>query len=100
MTEKPKRKRRTGAERKPREKKAKAPAVETVEDSTSVEAPADESDTPEAGALTTPQYPYLCPGGKYPIMRAVCLGRQERNYDPCVRCEHAIRERRPRQSDF
>jgi len=53
-----------------------------------------------AHARITPQYPCLCPGESYPITRAVCLGRQERNYDKCLKCEHAIRARRPRQSDF
>ena len=50
--------------------------------------------------LTSPQFPYLCPGERSPITRAVCIGRQERNYERCLRCKHAIRDRRPRRRDF
>jgi hypothetical protein len=48
----------------------------------------------------TSEFPYLCPGEKYPITRSVCLGRQGRNFDKCLQCEHFVKERRPRKSDF
>jgi hypothetical protein len=53
-----------------------------------------------APGLTSPAFPCLCPDEKYPITRSVCLGRQERNYEKCLGCEHLIKERRPRKSDF
>ena len=59
--------------------------------------------TLESGAapgVTTPAYPCLCPDEKYPITRSVCLGRQGRNFEKCLGCEHLIKERRPRKSDF
>ena len=57
------------------------------------------SGDPAAHGVTTSQYPCLCPGEKYPITRAVCLGRQERNYDRCLQCTNFIRDRRPRKTD-
>ncbi|HUV37980.1 MAG TPA: hypothetical protein VMY39_00125 [Planctomycetota bacterium] len=67
----------------------------------SASAPAPPPVTVEATkTLTTAQFPCVCPGEKYPITRAVCIGRQERNYDKCLRCGFAQRERRPRRSDF
>jgi len=76
--------------------------------------PDEEVQTPSAGkpltqrtlepgaapGVTSSAFPCLCPDEKYPITRSVCLGRQERNYQKCLGCEHLIKERRPRKSDF
>ena len=87
------------------EKKVKPAAPETLAEKPGVPAfrPPDVrrmTESPAAQGRTTPQYPCLCPGEKYPITRSVCLGRQERNYERCLKCEYAIRDRRPRKSDF
>jgi hypothetical protein len=68
----------------------------------SVERPLGPQPLEPGGAprVTTPAYPCLCPDEKYPITRSVCLGRQGRNFEKCLGCEHLIKERRPRKSDF
>lgn len=61
--------------------------------------PADAAGAPGAPGVTTPQFPCLCPGEKYPITRAVCLGRQERNYERCLTCQHSGKHGRVRKTD-
>ena len=56
-------------------------------------------DPPGVGK-TTPQYPCICPGEKYPITRSVCLGRQSRNFDRCLNCEFHIEERCMRKKSY
>ncbi len=45
----------------------------------------------------SPEFPCICPGQKYPITRAVCLGRQERDYEKCSQCRYQMKGRRPRK---
>lgn len=50
---------------------------------------------PPDARKTTPQYPCICPGEKYPLTRSVCHGRQSRNFDRCLDCEFLVEEWRP-----
>jgi hypothetical protein len=89
-------------EEKPKTKrivrKKSAPAGENASPATKVLPPVGPG--PVKPGQSTPEFPYLCPGEKYPITRAVCIGRQEKNYESCLECPHLIKSRRPRKRDF
>ena len=55
---------------------------------------------PPGAGKTTPQYPCICPGEKYPITHSVCLGRQSRNFDRCLHCEFHLEERLTHKRDY
>ena len=59
--------------------------------------PPQEPSPPTDLRKTTPEFPCICPGEKYPITRAVCLQRQERGYERCPQCRYRIKGRRPRR---
>ena len=87
------------AARKSRKRKGRSvkPPDETA-DSTDRGAAAAAPTTPTvAPDCTTPEFPCVCPGEKYPITHAVCLGRQEREYQKCADCRYRITGRRPRR---
>ena len=90
---------KTGAEQEPRTFAVHPPEPARI---ASAEKPLGQQPLEPGGAagVTTPAYPCLCPDEKYPITRSVCLGRQGRNFEKCLGCEHLIKERRPRKSDF
>ena len=72
---------------------ARATAASPTETPTLPQEPSPPTDLPK----TTPEFPCICPGEKYPITRAVCLQRQERRYERCPQCRYRIKGRRPRR---
>ena len=85
---------KTHSSSQPRRNKTEVPKLPIAESNAlpTPEPPQHEIHPPGAHR-TTPQYPCICPGEKYPITRSVCLGRQSRNFERCRHCKFHLEDR-------